>query len=79
MKAQPLWHHKCPGSVALVITGNAVVVADEKEVRALSLVTGQPIWTQPLPTSPVPWGMAVNAQGAVILTLRDGRVVCFGS
>ncbi len=79
VKDQPLWHHKCPDSVALAVTRNAVVVADNKQVRAVSLITGQPMWTHELPAAPVAWGMAVDAEGRVVLTLRDGRVICIGA
>jgi len=39
---------------------------------------GKVLWTQPLPAAPVRWGMAVDAAGCVIVTCRDGQVVCFG-
>jgi outer membrane protein assembly factor BamB len=36
------------------------------------------LWVRPLPGEPVRWGLAVDAEGRVFVTLRDGRVVCFG-
>jgi outer membrane protein assembly factor BamB len=39
---------------------------------------GQALWTQPLPCEPVRWGLAVDRAGRVLVTLRDGRVMCFG-
>jgi outer membrane protein assembly factor BamB len=37
-----------------------------------------PAWSHPLPAEPVRWGMAVDAQGRVVVALRNGQVVCFG-
>jgi outer membrane protein assembly factor BamB len=37
-----------------------------------------PAWSHTLPAEPVRWGMAVDAQGRVIVALRNGQVVCFG-
>jgi len=39
---------------------------------------GPDIWAQPLPAEPVRWGIAVDAQGRIIVTLRNGHVLCFG-
>jgi len=39
---------------------------------------GRDLWQQPLPAEPVRWGMAVDAQGRTIVTLRNGQVLCFG-
>jgi len=33
-------------------------------------------WAQPLPGEPVRWGVALDGQGRVVLTLRNGRVLC---
>ncbi|MDP2898267.1 MAG: PQQ-binding-like beta-propeller repeat protein [bacterium] len=74
----PIWERNCEESVALAVSKNAVVVALPSEVIALSLEDGRKLWSQPLPSSPVPWGMAVDREGRVILTLEDGQVVCFG-
>jgi outer membrane protein assembly factor BamB len=38
----------------------------------------KPLWTQPLPGEPVRWGIAVAAAGRIIVTLRNGDVLCFG-
>ena len=37
-----------------------------------------PLWEQPLPAEPVRWGIAVDAQGRVLVALRTGQVLCFG-
>ena len=36
------------------------------------------LWSQPLPAEPVRWGVAVDAQGRVIVALRNGQVRCLG-
>ena len=37
------------------------------------------LWRQPLPSEPVRWATAVDAHGRVIVTLRNGQVLCFGN
>ncbi|NQT12836.1 MAG: PQQ-binding-like beta-propeller repeat protein [Planctomycetes bacterium] len=55
-----------------------MVIADASHVTALDLDSGKQVWSQPLPASPVPWGLAVDRSGHVILTLVDGQVICVG-
>lgn len=75
---KPYWQRDVPGSVALAVCAQAVVIADASKVRAFALASGQELWQQSLPASPVPWGLAVDRNGHVILTLVDGRVLCVG-
>jgi outer membrane protein assembly factor BamB len=67
-----------PNSIAVVVTKNAVVIADASQVAALELRSGKQLWSQTLPSAPVPWGMAVDGTGRVFLTLVDGQVLCIG-
>ena len=67
-----------PKSMAMAVCPNAVVIATANEVIALNIRDGRPIWKQPLSAPPVAWGLAVNREGKVIVTLEGGRVVCFG-
>jgi hypothetical protein len=76
---KPLWQYVCPKSVAVAMTKNAVVVADVLKVKAIDLNSGNQLWSQKLPSAPVPWGMAVDRHGRVLLSLVDGRVLCIGS
>ena len=75
---KPRWQRAVADSVAIALSSEAVVVADKSKVWAMTLATGETLWQASLPASPVPWGMAVDRQGRVILTLVDGRVVCIG-
>ena len=61
--------------------------AEEKEeqsqpafrVAALDAADGKIVWSMPLPAEPRPWGLSVDRQGRVTITLMDGRLVCLGS
>lgn len=75
---KPAWEIDCPRSLAIAVCTDAVVLALPGEVVAYNLQDGTALWRQPLTTAPVPWGLAVNREGKVIVTLTDGRVVCFG-
>jgi len=75
---EPLWEYDCKTSTAFAVCSNAVVVAKEKEVVALTLEEGKVLWSQPIPLPTVAWGLAVDRYGRVIVVLEDGRVLCFG-
>jgi len=78
IKEKPLWSYPCKDSVAWAVCSNAVVVAGKAEVVALSLKNGRILWSQPVPSAPVPWGLAIDRNGCTIVALEDGRVLCFG-
>ena len=46
-------------------------------VAAYDIKTGRALWSQELPAAPSSWGLAVDGAGRVIVTLRDGRAICF--
>ncbi|MHC4631309.1 MAG: outer membrane protein assembly factor BamB family protein [Planctomycetota bacterium] len=75
---KPLWLHDCPGSIAVAVAKNAVVIADASQVAALDLTDGRTLWSQTVPSAPVPWGLAIDRDGRIIVTLEDGKVLCFG-
>jgi outer membrane protein assembly factor BamB len=79
IKDQPLWSTDYNKSVAIAVCKNAVVIANESEIVALSLKDGGKLWSQPVPSRPVEWGLAVDRDGCVIVTLENGQVMCFGS
>ena len=78
IEREPLWGYECKGSVALAVCRNAVLVAMESEIYALDLQDGGLLWKQPVPSTPVLWGMAVDRDGQTIVTCKDGSVLCFG-
>ena len=76
--AKATWEFDCPKSLAVAVCPNAVVIATPTEIIALSLQDARVLWKQALPAAPVAWGIAVNREGKVIVTLEGGRVLCFG-
>ena len=69
---KPWWQRKTHTSFAALIktAGNSW----PRTPRATSQ-----LWEQPLPSEPVRWAIAVDARSRIVVTLRDGRVLCFGS
>jgi outer membrane protein assembly factor BamB len=79
VKDKPLWSRDCKTSKAVAICSNAVVIAEESKIMAVSIDDGDVMWSHPLPAAPVEWGLAIDRQGRAIVTLIDGRVLCFGA
>ncbi|UCG49544.1 MAG: PQQ-binding-like beta-propeller repeat protein, partial [Phycisphaerales bacterium] len=79
IKQKPVWTYNCREGVAVAACRNAVVVAERSKVVALGAGSGQVMWSQPVPSSPVEWALAVDRDGRVIVTLEDGSVICFGA
>ena len=82
---QPLWEIDCEGAVALARCKNAVLFAGNPDegnasIEALDIQSGKRLWrwSPQLPSSPVPWGLAVDRDGRIMVTLEDGQVLCFG-
>jgi outer membrane protein assembly factor BamB len=40
---------------------------------------GKELWLEEVPAEPVRWGIAVDARGRIVVTLRNGEVVCYGT
>ena len=66
----------------VVTTANAKLLVRKNQkswhLVAQSPADGQVLWEQPLPAEPVRWGVAVDAQGRIVVVLVDGRVLCLG-
>ena len=45
----------------------------------MNIDDGGVLWSHPLPAEPVEWGLAVDRQGRAVVTLADGRILCFGA
>jgi len=76
---EPLWEAESKDSAAVALSKNALVVARPSEIVAYNLQDGKQLWSQTLAGTPVPWGLAVDRAGRVIVSLEGGQVVCFGS
>jgi len=77
VKDKPVWVFECKDGVAFAVCRDAVVVAGQSAITALDLADGKALWTAALPAGPVTWGVAIDRDGRVIVTLRDGTVLCF--
>jgi outer membrane protein assembly factor BamB len=88
-KLPAIWTHKTFEEIAAVaVTKNALLVTglnrdpkdDQKTTPGLAAVRlsdGKLLWQQPLPASPIAWGLALDRQGRILVTLLDGRVTCY--
>ena len=74
---QPAWDQTVKDSLALAVCRNAVVVATAAELMVFGLEDGRVLWRQQLPAAPVPWGLAVDRTGHIILTLESGQMAWF--
>lgn len=48
-------------------------------IAALEIETGKLLWRNPLPAGPVHWGVAIDRRGQVLVSLRDGRLLCLAA
>ena len=77
IQEEPRWRYECETSSAMAVCSDAVIVAKRSEIMALDLDRGTVLWSHPVPSPAVPWGLAIDRDGRVIATLQDGSVVCF--
>jgi len=87
---QPIWEYEGGEIVAIARCKNSVIFTRKPSegtsngqvtsIGAIDLRTGKDLWewNPALPSTPVSWGLAVDHQGRIIVTLKDGQVVCFG-
>jgi hypothetical protein len=91
--ATPLhrWHvdlDRFEAPLAVALTANAALVVihkdnrgkspDEHRLVAYERSDGKPLWQVSLPSRPVLDGLAVAHDGTVILTCRNGGILCLG-
>ena len=87
---KPKWSVNVYGYQGCAVGANAVVTlakTSENEegkpapwrVTAIRLTDGAVMWSQALPGAPVHWGVAIDSQNRILVSLEDGRLVCFGS
>ncbi|MEX0717228.1 MAG: PQQ-binding-like beta-propeller repeat protein [Planctomycetaceae bacterium] len=84
-ESDPAWSREelLEEPIALAVGKNAAVAAGktaegEYAVVAIDLRTGETLWSKPLPSRPVSWGLALDREGRALVSLLDGRLVCFG-
>ena len=77
IRKEPLWSHQCSQSVAIAVCSNAVLVAEKSKIVALNLKNGSVLWSHKLPSPAVSWGLAIDSNGRVVVTLENGTVQCF--
>jgi len=75
---KPQWQYDCKESVALAVCSNSVVIGEKSKIVVLNLENGSVLWSQSLPAAPVTWGLAIDRDGRIVVTLEDGQVFCFG-
>jgi len=74
-------------SDAIVIAGNAVIVAGRMEdvtqnrkivpaILAMNITDGSVLWSHRLPQRVVSWGLAVTRSGRVVISMVNGDVAC---
>jgi outer membrane protein assembly factor BamB len=73
-----LWAADVKDSTAIALCQNSLVVTRGMELVAFDLQDGRPLWVHTLPGAAVPWGLAVDHAGRVIVALQGGQVVCYG-
>jgi len=76
--------------LGVAVTPRAVVIAGLRDseqpadppqahLAALAVADGTTIWSQPLPAAAVPWGVIVDRDGRVVVSLQDGGIMCFAA
>jgi outer membrane protein assembly factor BamB len=58
-------------------TGTGAEVKSSGGLAALSLTDGKVLWKAALPGLPSGWGLARDKDGRILVSLQDGRVLCF--
>lgn len=76
------------GNLGLALGQNAVAAIGQHEAEKgspplfglvlLDSTDGKKLWSETLPAPPVRWGAALDRHGRLIVTLSDGRMLCFG-
>ena len=76
---QPIFRKDTPAGRGVAIGTNAVVIAMDNRIEARSITDGEVMWAHDLDAPPVPWGIAMDRAGRVIVSLRNGTIVSFSS
>ena len=80
--ANPVYDDSVKWDTPVVTAANARISVrgrDAKWVIEAQRSDGGRLWEVELPGEPVRWGIALDRDGRVLVTLRDGRVLCYGA
>lgn len=89
--AKPRWQAQpLNRSIGAAVTPGCVLVTGLRDAAeaggtttahlvALDAADGQLRWSRPLPADPVPWGLAIDREGRVLVSLNDGSILCYAS
>jgi outer membrane protein assembly factor BamB len=87
---RPRWQAQPLNRVlGVAITTQTIVIAGLRDAEqpaeppqahlmAVSVENGAIRWHQPLPVTPVPWGVLVDRDGHIVVSQQDGGLVCLG-
>ena len=82
---QPIWEYECEGSSSIAVCKNAIAIVRKSPngmhgVEVINLKNGARIegYQSQLVSPPLPWGMAVDKEGKIIVALKDGQIICYG-
>jgi outer membrane protein assembly factor BamB len=85
IKDKPVWEYDCGEAVAMVRCKNTVIIStnftrdrQRNYIEAIDISNGNRLWSEPLLSAPLPWGLIVDRDGRIIVTLEDGQIMCFG-
>ena len=84
-KRKVLWQDKKARrfSGLIVAPGKIIATGDagtRKRAPFFSLIrteTGEDVWSEPLPSLPVKGGLAIDADGRILVSLASGQVLCY--
>ncbi|MCL5269224.1 MAG: PQQ-binding-like beta-propeller repeat protein [bacterium] len=87
-RSKPVWSltlSEYQGSIlagdALLVLGrwaeNEITPGNEPSLIAIRITDGKTLWTQSLTAAPVPWGVALDGAGRIVVSLENGTLECF--
>ena len=75
----PAWEVEIKDSTAVALARNAITVGSPSALTTYNLADGKVLWGQALPGTPVSWGLAIDRDGRVFVSLEGGQIICYGS